>query len=137
MNDFANSPTNVLTLPARRRDDAAEAGATHRSTPAFATPVPPPLPFDGDEPFADALLAESRARRRHAANVALARNTQARLEAEQLRNNQINDAYDAGYDMALGHGFNRGWQWGLAFGFMIGGTVTYLCIKAGQWAGQL
>lgn len=130
-----NETTNVLTLPARRRDDPTD---THRSTPAFAVPVPPPLPFDGhDEPFADSLLAQARANRLHAANVALARNEQARLQANQLQKNQLNEAYRAGHDIGLGHGFTRGWYWGLGIGAIAGGSAVALLIKAGQWASKL
>lgn len=119
----------VTHLHTRRRDDApAVASDTLRSTPAFAVPLP--LPFDNDEPFADALLAQARAKRLHAAKVALAQREEDRLQAEQLRNNQLNEAHRAGYAIGLGHGFTRGWYWGLCFGAVLASAITYLCIKA-------
>lgn len=127
-----NDMTNVLTLPARRRDDS---GDTARSTPAYAVPVP--LPFENDEPFADSLLAQARTRRMHAANVALAKHAEQRMAAEQLRKNQLNEAYRSGHDIGLGHGFTRGWYWGLAVGTGIGGSVVAIALKAGVFVARL
>lgn len=121
--------TNVHTLPARRRDDA---GGTHRSTPAYAVPVPPPLPFYGDEPFADAMLAQDRAKRAQAAGVALARRTEERMQAEQLQRNQLVQARTEGHNLGLDLGFKRGWYWGLGFGVLMGGTLVYLCAQFGR-----
>ena len=135
-----DNTTNALTMPSRRRDDTVinvTAGDTHRSTPAFAVAVPPPLPFGNDEPFAGALLAQARANRMHAANVALAKHAEERLAAEQLRKNQLSEAHRHGQDIGIGQGFTRGWYWGLGFGVLIGCAVMYLCIKAGEWAGRL
>lgn len=120
-----NPTTNVHDLPTRRRDDT---GDTHRSTPAYAVLVQPPCEYD--EPFADALIAQARQRRLHAANVVLAKRTEERLADEQLRKNQLNEAHRAGHNLGLDLGFTRGWYWGLGFGVVIGGSVVALALKA-------
>lgn len=120
--------SNVTTLPTRRRGDSAAPPTepARRSSPAFAS-----TSQHFDEPFADALLAQARAERDARANALITRNIENRLRADKLRRRELATARMEGFDKGEERGYRHGWYWGLGIGIAIGGSVVWLCIKAG------
>jgi len=55
---------------------------------------------------------------------------EARRQADALK-----ARWAAGYERGEHSGYNEGWYWGLAFGFLCGCGFIYLAMRLGAWAG--
>jgi hypothetical protein len=127
-----NHSTNVLPMPARRRDDAMPLTLdTHRSTPAFERPLHPPSPLD--EPFADALISHARKDRQLKIQANLRQRLDQALQTNQLHTAELAAARKRGIAEGRATKFRDAWWAGISIGFLIGGSTIAVAIKAGYW----